>query len=53
MVFALETHDVELAERVAAAHTVHTQERFAAFLKDSLSPLVKVDPLHVSMIGLM
>jgi len=53
MVRALETHDVELAERVASAHTLHTQERFAAFLQDSLSPLVKVGPLQAALVGLM
>jgi DNA-binding GntR family transcriptional regulator len=53
MVHALESHDVELAEKVASAHTRHTQERFAAYLQDSLSPLVKVDPLQVGMVGLM
>ncbi len=53
MVHALESHDVELAEKVASAHTRHTQERFAAYLQDSLSPLVKVGPLQVGMIGLV
>lgn len=51
MVKGLETHDVDLAVKVAEAHTVHTQERFVAFLRDSLSPLVRITPFESTMIG--
>jgi len=51
MVQGLETHDVDLAVKVAEAHTTHTQERFVAFLRDSLSPMVKITPFESTMIG--
>jgi len=51
MIKALETHDVSLAMKVTEAHTLHTQERFVAFLRDSLSPLVKVMPFESAMIS--
>lgn len=43
MLQAFETQDVDLAERMARAHTAHTQERFVWFLRDTLSPLISVD----------
>lgn len=52
MVTGLENHDVDLAVKAAEAHTTHTQERFVAFLRDSLSPLVKITPFESTMIGI-
>ncbi len=43
MLKAFEAQDVDLAERMARAHTTHTQERFVWFLRDTLSPLIAVD----------
>lgn len=49
MLTALSSHDVDRAQRVADSHTAHTRERFVAYLRSSLSPLVPVSPLPSTM----